>query len=73
MRHPIYVAEGCLWVGMIVLLGSPVAAAVFACLALAGSRWIITREERALEEGFGEEYRAYRARVPGLPHFRRGS
>jgi protein-S-isoprenylcysteine O-methyltransferase Ste14 len=71
MRHPIYVAEACLWVGMIVLLGSPVAAAVFACLALAGSRWIVSREERALEEEFGEEYRAYRARVPALPHFRR--
>jgi protein-S-isoprenylcysteine O-methyltransferase Ste14 len=71
MRHPMYVAEGCLWVGMIVLLGSPVAAAVFACVALAGSRWIITREERALEEEFGKEYRAYCARVPALPQFRR--
>jgi protein-S-isoprenylcysteine O-methyltransferase Ste14 len=71
MRHPIYVAEGCLWVGMIVLLGSPVAAAVFACLMLAGSRWLVRGEERALEEQFGDEYRAYRARVPALPHFRR--
>jgi len=71
MRHPIYVAEGCLWLGMIVLLGSPVVAAVFACMALAGSRWMVPREERALEEEFGEEYRAYRARVPALPHLRR--
>jgi protein-S-isoprenylcysteine O-methyltransferase Ste14 len=71
MRHPIYVAESCLWVGMIVLLGSPVAAAVFMGLALAGSNWGITREELALEEQFGEEYRVYRARVPALPHFRR--
>ena len=71
MRHPIYIAEGCLWVGMIVLLGSPVVAAVFACLALAGSRWIVRREERALEEEFGEEYRAYRARVPAVPQLRR--
>lgn len=71
MRHPIYVAEGCLWIGMIVLFGSPVAATVFVAMALAGSSWVITREERALEEQFGEEYRVYRARVPALPHFRR--
>jgi protein-S-isoprenylcysteine O-methyltransferase Ste14 len=32
---------------------------------------MITREERALEEEFGKEYRAYRARVPALPQFRR--
>ena len=70
MRHPIYVAEGCLWAGMIVFLGSPVAATVFVAMALAGSSWVITREERALEEQFGEEYRVYRARVPALPHFR---
>jgi protein-S-isoprenylcysteine O-methyltransferase Ste14 len=70
MRHPIYLAECLLWIGMIVLLGSPVAAAVFVCLAFAGSRWLITREERALENHFGDEYRAYRARVPALPHLR---
>ena len=71
MRHPIYVAESCLWAGMILLLGSPVAAAVFAALAAAGCRWLIPREERALEKHFGEEYRRYRARVPAIPRFRR--
>ena len=71
MRHPIYLGEGCFWVGMIVLLGSPVAATVFAGLLVLCLTWIIRREDRALEEQFGEDYRAYRARVPPLPGFRR--
>ena len=33
MRHPMYVAESCFWVGMVVLFGSPVVAAAFTCLA----------------------------------------
>lgn len=69
MRHPIYVAETCLWAGMIVLLGSPVAAAIFTCLAAVVSCWIIPREEMALEQQFGEAYRSYCTRVPSIPQF----
>lgn len=50
MRHPLYVAESCFWLGIIVLFGSPVVAAAFTCLAGIAMRWIIRREESALEE-----------------------
>ena len=71
MRHPIYAAEGCLWIGMIISLGSPVALVVFTCLAAVGHTYIVPREEMALKRQFGEEYRLYCARVPPLPWFRR--
>ncbi|MBN9661018.1 MAG: DUF418 domain-containing protein [Acidobacteria bacterium] len=71
MRHPIYLAEACFWAGLTLLLGSPVLAVLFACLALAVPGWLIPHEELALEEQFGDEYRAYRIRVPALPALRR--
>lgn len=70
MRHPMYVAESCLWVGMIVLLGSPMVAAAFACVAKIAVTWVIPREEAALSEQFGDVYRSYRARVSFLPRLR---
>jgi uncharacterized protein len=69
-RHPMYAAECCLWIGAIVLCGSPVGAAVLLCLAAPAGCWVVRREERALEKQFGEEYRSYRTRVPAWPRFR---
>lgn len=69
-RHPIYLAEACFWVGMTVWLGSPVLAALSACWAAIVPAWLIRKEELALEDQFGDEYRTYRARVPALPGFR---
>ena len=43
MRHPMYVAESCFWLGIIVLFGSPVVAAVFICLAGIAMTWIMGR------------------------------
>ena len=73
LRHPMYAAECCLWIGTIVLFGSPLAAVSFLCVFAFAARWIVPREERALEEQFDEEYRSYRARVRslGLPLFKR--
>ena len=71
MRHPIYAGEGCLWIGSIILLGSPVVLIVFACLAVTGYTYILPREELALQRQFGEEYRSYCTRVPRLWQFRR--
>jgi protein-S-isoprenylcysteine O-methyltransferase Ste14 len=70
MRHPMYVAETCFWAGAGILLGSPVVIGLYLCLGSAGFNWIIRREEKALEEQFGEEYRDYRRRVPVLPWLR---
>ena len=69
MRHPMYVAESCFWLGIIVLFGSPVVAAVFICVA--AMTWIIPKEEKALEEQFGEEYITYRDHVPPTLRFGR--
>ncbi len=71
MRHPMYVAESCFWLGIIVLFGSPVVAAVFTFLTGIAMRWIIRKEEKALEEQFGEEYTTYRNHVPPIPGFGR--
>ena len=71
MGHPIYAAEGCLWIGAIVLVGSPVVLVVFACLAGVGYTYIVPKEEMALLTQFGEEYRYYCTRVPPLPGLRR--
>lgn len=70
MRHPMYIAESCFWLGMVVLFGSPVVIAVFTCLIVA-MRWIIRKEEKALEEQFGEEYTSYRNHVRPVPRFGR--
>lgn len=66
-RHPMYLAESLLWIGVIVLLGSPVAAVVFAGLIAVADRWVIRSEERALAARFPQEYEAYCRRVPRLP------
>jgi len=71
MRHPMYVAESCFWLGIIVLFGSPIVAAVFICLAGIVMTWIIPKEEKALEEQFGEEYMTYRNHVPPTLRFGR--
>ncbi len=65
-RHPLYVAEILLWLGLATYFGSPIMLAVIAAGAVLGSRIVIPREERALESYFGDEYREYRKRVPLL-------
>ncbi len=66
-RHPIYLAEGLLWLGLGLYFGSPVVLAVLSAGAVAVFLWVIPREERALEAYFGDQYRHYRQRVPALP------
>lgn len=67
MRHPIYLAEGLMWIGCALFFGSPIVLAVLAGMAVFGSIFVIRHEERKLEEYFGDEYRAYRRQVPALP------
>jgi protein-S-isoprenylcysteine O-methyltransferase Ste14 len=68
-RHPMYIGELALWLGLAILFGSPVALAGFAVM-FAVMRRLATREEAGLEAAFGDAYRRYKARVPrwiGLP------
>ncbi len=61
-RNPIYVAFFMPLLSLSVL--SPVAAGFALAVYIFGmNRWVIAREERVLEDGFGDEYRTYKARV----------
>jgi protein-S-isoprenylcysteine O-methyltransferase Ste14 len=65
MRHPIYIAEACLWVGMIVLLGSPV--------CLPGARWF-PLDSQPRRTGLGGRVRPRVSHIPrprAVPHLRR--
>jgi protein-S-isoprenylcysteine O-methyltransferase Ste14 len=48
-----YVAESGFWLGIIVLFGSPVVAAVFTCLAGIAMTWIIPKRRRRLKSSLG--------------------
>jgi protein-S-isoprenylcysteine O-methyltransferase Ste14 len=62
-RNPMYVGLGCLLLAWAVYLWSPwsLLGPVFFVAWI--TRFQIVPEERVLEEKFGEDYRAYRARV----------
>jgi protein-S-isoprenylcysteine O-methyltransferase Ste14 len=62
-RHPLYLAEMLLWLGMGIYFGSPVVLVVLGFGVGVVGLLVIPREERALELYFGDEYRAYRERV----------
>ena len=68
-RHPMYVAELLLWLGVALYAGSPVVLAVMVTGAVI-ARYVISIEERALESYFGGEYRSFRERVPFFPDFK---
>jgi protein-S-isoprenylcysteine O-methyltransferase Ste14 len=61
-RNPIYVAFFMPLLSLAVL--SPIAAGIALVVYILGmNRWVIAREERVLEDGFGDEYRAYKTRT----------
>ena len=62
-RNPMYVCEQALLLGWTVYLGSP--GLLFGASALgAGMQYVVGREERTLEERFGDSWREYASRVP---------
>ncbi len=63
-RNPMYVAELGLWLGWAIFYGSIVVFIGFAILCVAINFVVLPREERALEERFGEVYRQYKRTVP---------
>lgn len=61
-RNPIYVAFF-MPILSLAALSPMAAAAALAIYILAMNRFVISREERVLEENFGDDYRAYKSRT----------
>ena len=59
-----YLGLGSIVVGEAILFGSPSLLGYLAALAAAWHLFVILWEEPSLERTFGNEYRAYRARMP---------
>jgi protein-S-isoprenylcysteine O-methyltransferase Ste14 len=62
-RNPMYVGMAFLYVALAFALGLLWPLAVLPLVLIAVDRLVIAREEPYLERTFGEDYRAYRARV----------
>ena len=69
MRHPLYLAHLCDLVGLTLGTGS-VALFALTAVALPTGALMIWMEERELERRFGDDYRAYKQRVPLFPGLR---
>jgi protein-S-isoprenylcysteine O-methyltransferase Ste14 len=68
VRHPIYLAHGCCLLGLAISSGL-VAVYALVAFALVTGVFLIRFEDKELEQRFGEEFRAYRARTPALMPF----
>lgn len=62
-RNPMYVGISLVCAGLALTFGSPLALALLPVAVMVIHRSVILREERYLEEKFGAEYLAYKARV----------
>ena len=62
-RHPMYLGFLALLGGVAVLAGTLLPLAVFVVMVWLFTAHFVIPEERHMEEQFGEEYRAYKARV----------
>jgi protein-S-isoprenylcysteine O-methyltransferase Ste14 len=65
VRNPMYLAVLSGIIGQALLLGRPVLLGYAAVVAVAFASFVRWYEEPALTRRYGEEYRAYRAEVPG--------
>jgi protein-S-isoprenylcysteine O-methyltransferase Ste14 len=63
-RNPMYVSELGLWFGWAIFYGGVLVFIGFVLLWLGTNFIILPREERALEDHFGDAYREFRNRVP---------
>lgn len=62
-RNPIYLAFALTYAGAALLASSRTALGLLPAVVVVVNRGVISREERYLEQKFGEEYRAYCRRV----------
>jgi protein-S-isoprenylcysteine O-methyltransferase Ste14 len=65
VRHPIYLAHVCCLLGLAISSGL-VAVYALVAFALVTGIFLIRFEDKELEQRFGAEFRAYRARTPAL-------
>jgi protein-S-isoprenylcysteine O-methyltransferase Ste14 len=69
-RNPLYLSITLVYAGIATLRRAPLTLALLPLLLSAVQRGVIEREERYLEQKFGDSYRSYRSRVgrwlPGL-------
>ncbi|HSE52948.1 MAG TPA: isoprenylcysteine carboxylmethyltransferase family protein [Gemmatimonadales bacterium] len=73
VRNPMYLGAGLAIWGAALVYRSLALFGYGAVFLLAMNALVVAYEEPTLERAFGEEYAAYRARVPRwLPHFRAG-
>lgn len=63
-RNPIYVAEGMIWAGCIIIFGSLVILGVLAALAVFVGPVVLPREEKGLEARFGDAWVRYSKATP---------
>jgi protein-S-isoprenylcysteine O-methyltransferase Ste14 len=63
-RNPLYLTGLTMLFGWAVFYGSFVILVVVVVGWLMQDRWAVPQEERAMEARYGDEYRAYKARVP---------
>ena len=66
VRHPLYAGTGLVALGQGLMSGVPVAALAFPLIWLSLYRPAMREEEAFLVDKYGDEYVAYRKRVPGL-------
>ena len=64
VRNPMYVGVGTVHAGEVVFTTAPLLASYTALVWLIWHLFVLFYEEPKLEQLFGDEYRAYRARVP---------
>ncbi len=64
VRNPMYVGVGTVILGEAILFGSWALATYFVVIAVIWHLFVVVYEEPTLERAFGDDYRAYRARVP---------
>ena len=62
-RNPMYIGMGLIYAGLAVALDGPIALLLLPVVMLVIRYGVIAREERYLEAKFGDDYRAYKARV----------
>ncbi|PYO67712.1 MAG: isoprenylcysteine carboxyl methyltransferase [Gemmatimonadetes bacterium] len=62
-RNPMYIGLAALYVGVTLLINSLWPLVVLPVVLIVIRWWVIAREEAYLERKFGDEYRAYQARV----------